>query len=317
MDPDTVVPPLADPLSPRQVQAAKVAEGCPHWEHVLCPLCQSGCSTPVVTGSDVTDPEKGMGVVQCQECQLCYTNPRPSPETMARYYPPSYPPHQPRSKRTTTSRRPGADERHHLPPWGQRRLLDFGCGNGSFLERMQAQGWEVTGIDTSTTVVERLRSRGFQALVGTLPHPDLEPDGFDMITMWQSLEHVHDPLRALEAAHVLLRPGGKLLVSVPNLASLSFACFGRAWFGLDLPRHLTHFTPQTLKQMLIAAGFRPGPVRLEEHSSWVRASAAKATGRNGLLNWKNLLGYKVPSRVLSAVSNVLGRTDSIRVIATR
>ena len=64
--------------------------------------------------------------------------------------------------------------------------------------------------------------------------------------MWSSLEHVHEPRLAVRAAREVLRPGGLLVVYVPNLGSWSFRTFGEHWFALDLPRHLTHFTPETL-----------------------------------------------------------------------
>src|SRR5262249_34256030 len=138
-------------------------------------------------------------------------------------------------------------ERRVLPWHGNGRLLDFGCGGGSFLERMHKQGWSRVGLDTSEAAVRSIRSElGLAAPVGTLPHPELAPESFDVITMWHALEHVHAPLDVLREAHRLLAPGGRLLVAVPNIASWPFRWFGRDWFGLDLPRHLTHFEPETL-----------------------------------------------------------------------
>ena len=143
-------------------------------------------------------------------------------------------------------------------PWhGRGRLLDFGCGGGAYLERMHRQGWDVTGLDVSAAAVECVRTRlGLRALLGTLPHPELKPATFDVVTMWHSLEHVHEPLEVLRAAHQLLAPGGKLLVATPNIDSLPFRWFGQAWYGLDLPRHLTHFSSRTLRRLLERAGER-------------------------------------------------------------
>ena len=135
-------------------------------------------------------------------------------------------------------------------------MLDFGCGGGSFLARMHERSWQVTGLDVSHAAVQRIRNElGLDALFGTLPHPQLEPGSFDVITMWHSLEHVHSPLNVLREAHRLLARGGRLYVAVPNIDSLPFRWFGSAWYGLDLPRHLTHFSPWTLQLMLERAGF--------------------------------------------------------------
>ena len=153
-------------------------------------------------------------------------------------------------------------------PWpGPGRLLDFGCGAGSFLKTMADRGWQVTGLDAASGAVDQVRSKyGLPALVGTLPHPDLRPGSFDVVTMWHSLEHVHHPLALLRAAYDLLVPGGKVVVATPNIEGLPFRLFGHSWFGLDLPRHHTHFTPETLSLMLQTAGFRTQPVRFLRHN---------------------------------------------------
>ncbi len=209
-------------------------------------------------------------VAQCHACGLCYTNPRPSMAGMNAFYPADYVPHElPGNRRLKQPRWwhrvPFVRNRHdrlrkQLRPSGKARLLDFGCGSGSFLLRMRNQGWQVTGLDVSETVVERLRSTfSLHAFTGSLPHPALESGTFDVITMWQSLEHVHQPLETLTAAKELLAPGGQLIIAVPNIDSLAFRLFGTAWNGLDLPRHLVHFTPHTLRLMLQRpACARPG-----------------------------------------------------------
>src|SRR5262249_42694154 len=135
-------------------------------------------------------------------------------------------------------------------------LLDFGCGSGVFLEMMQKEGWDVTGLDVSEKVAERVSDRlEAPVLYGTLPHPELKPASFDAITMWHALEHVHNPLCVLRAAKKLLAPGGQLHIAVPNIGSLAFHCFGQSWFGLELPRHLSHFSQITLRALLNRVGF--------------------------------------------------------------
>ena len=109
--------------------------------------------------------------------------------------------------------------------------------------RMAELGWRVSGLDVSPLVAQSIRDElGLEIHLGTLPHPDLSPGSFDVVTMWQSLEHVHEPLAVLRAAYELLSPGGRIVVAVPNYESFAAKWFGEHWFGLDLPRHLTHFT---------------------------------------------------------------------------
>ena len=137
------------------------------WEEVPCLLCAGDRLSPLVEAPDRAAGSAGLWfvVVQCQDCGLCFTNPRPSARTIGQFYPSGYRPHH--LSRTRKIRRrisswigwPGRSrERKTMPPHGQGRLLDFGCGGGSYLERMHLQGWRVTGLDVSTAAVERVRS---------------------------------------------------------------------------------------------------------------------------------------------------------------
>jgi SAM-dependent methyltransferase len=301
------------------------------WEETDCPLCgrdEAGLITEAADHIPAKGPGFRFAVVNCRHCGLTYTNPRPSAESLAQFYPSHYPPHA-LPKITTTSRPPSrflsrifgrpCPERRGLLPWpNPGRLLDFGCGGGSFLVEMAERGWQVTGIDSSTQVINSLRGQfGFDVVAGTLPHPELFPGSFDVITMWQSLEHVHQPLAVLRAAYELLVPGGKLIVAVPNFESLSAVWFGQNWYGLDLPRHLTHFVPRTLSTMLQTGGFRVTSLRSWVHADWMRTSAeqAMAAETGGLAT--SLLRRKPISKLVAWYSHLCGRPDSIVAAAER
>jgi SAM-dependent methyltransferase len=241
---------------------------------------------------------------------------------MGQFYPAVYRPHRctPKPPRRISLWRRiwrGApNERRQLEWHGRGRVLDFGCGGGSFLAEMRAQGWQVTGLDVSAPTVERVRSElGLHVLEGSLPHDELKPESFDVITMWHSLEHVHQPREVLREANRLLAPGGKIIVAVPNIDSLPFRWFGRHWFGLDLPRHLTHFTPWTLPLMLERAGFRAGPVRLVRHSQWLRSSARWASADRRAPYWHRWLTTKPASRLATWYGYLTGQSDCILATA--
>ncbi|MCS6866561.1 MAG: class I SAM-dependent methyltransferase [Gemmataceae bacterium] len=301
------------------------------WEEAACPQCGSNSTELFLEAPDPLPPEnQGLifAVVRCCECHLIYTNPRPSPNSISRFYPADYRPHRRASKMRQTrsvhnlySRLFGrpCQERRGLLPWPKPgRLLDFGCGGGSFLKTMAEQGWQVTGLDAAVGAVEHVRDQhGLTALVGTLPHPDLQPCSFDVITMWHSLEHVHQPLTILREAYQLLIPGGQLIVATPNIASWPFRFFRTSWFGLDLPRHLTHFTPTTLRMILENAGFRLKSLRPLRHSDWLRSSArlAQRHHHGGLLT--QTLRWKPLAKLAAWLCYLAGQSDCILAIAER
>ncbi len=275
------------------------------WEEAACPLCAGHRRTMLIAPPDATLPCR---VVRCGDCGLAYTNPRPSPASVASLYPDDYAPHQPRPRQSRNS--PIA---RVLRPPG--RLLDFGCGAGALQRQLHKDGWRVTGLDLSPRAVRHVRERlGLEAIEGTLPHPDLLPASFDAITMAESLEHVHDPLGVLRAAHDLLRPGGTVVITVPNLDSFSFRWFGAAWFGLDLPRHLTHFEPPTLGRMLEHAGLRVEQLRPIRHNSWLRQSAARAPAPP---HWCRLLRHRLPASVAGWYGALRMRGNGMLAVAVR
>ncbi len=292
------------------------------WEEPDCLLCGSDRRTPVLEAADPSDAGRGLrfAVVRCADCGLQYTCPRPDPATIGQFYAADYGPfRRPRLKNRGEPWGPLAAmmgrpcvERRTLPWHGQGRLLDFGCGGGSYLERMRAQGWNVAGLDASAPTAERVRRElGIPCHVGTLPHPDLAPGSFDVVTMWHALEHVHDPLSVLRAAHDLLAPGGRLLIAVPNIASAPARWFGPSWFGLELPRHLTHFTPTTLRAFVEKAGFHFDRGRMVRHSDWLRLSA-QLSGRQGRRSvGQRLLTNKSAAKLVAWGCYLTQRADCI------
>ena len=133
------------------------------WEETNCPLCDSGAWTPLI---DAAEPGRGAEglrflVVRCDRCRLCFTNPRPGPNSIDSFYQADYAPHgKPVDEEYLPARRTrsqGRSLRKVLPLQGEGRLLDFGCGNGSYLLRMRRQGWTVTGVDASESAINRLR----------------------------------------------------------------------------------------------------------------------------------------------------------------
>lgn len=140
-------------------------------------------------------------------------------------------------------------------PTAQGHLLDVGCGNGEFLLRMRATGWQVEGIDPDPAAVDLARRAGLTVEEGTLTTIAPRVDRYDAITLSHVIEHVHDPLATLRACHAALRPGGVIWIDTPNIDAQGHHRFGRDWFPLEPPRHLAIFTRTSLRSLLERAGF--------------------------------------------------------------
>lgn len=288
------------------------------WERTACTLCGRDDAEPIRTADDASGLR--VALARCRGCGLCYTNPRPSTATIGAYYPEDYAPYVKEMGRSgkqslwrRTLNRWSDDPRKGMAPRGAGQLLEFGCGSGSYLLRMREQGWTPTGLDFSPTAVERVRSFGIEAFVGSLPCDALAGRRYDAIAMWHALEHVHDPLAVLRAARELSAPGARLIVATPNFASWSAETFGSAWIGLDVPRHLTHFTPATLAAFLERAGFRVVRMRTLPHPGWIRKSAAEAR-RQGASRGGWCAG-SFGSRIAALWAKFRGRSDGLEAIA--
>ena len=164
-----------------------------------------------------------------------------------------------------------------LPP-GAPRLLDVGCGDGAFLAQMQAAGWDVQGVDPDPAAVRRGEEAGVPVEHGALAASTFPEGSFDAVTLSHAIEHIADPIAALRICHRLLRPGGVLSITTPNLASIGHSAFGRDWIGLDAPRHLVLFTPASLARAGERAGFRISPQRPSCRASWA-FTASEAISR--------------------------------------
>lgn len=139
-----------------------------------------------------------------------------------------------------------------LPPGA---LLEVGSGAGRFLERMRRTGWSVRGTDFDPAVAERIRSRyGIAIDVGDLRSLAYPSESYDAVAMSQVLEHVPEPVALLAECRRVLRPGGRLVLSTPNARALAHRRFGRAWRGLEPPRHLHLFTREALSRSAERAG---------------------------------------------------------------
>jgi len=231
-------------------------------------------------------------VARCRRCGFLYQRPRVRDENLADCYPDHYPRHQEPSPRipfkgspsrvravrwALASRlgyvalaepQPGLATRLRArplhrrlrwdcPPWrGRGRYLDVGCGSGGALGVAAVLGWNVAGVEVDEPAAAKARRFSARVHSGDLLAAPFDAGEFDVISAFHVIEHVPDPVAAVGRMLDWLAPDGLLIVEVPNAGGLGARLFGRAWSGLELPRHLSHFTPASLEHVVSRAGGR-------------------------------------------------------------
>lgn len=162
------------------------------------------------------------------------------------------------------------------------KLLDVGCGNGSFLAMMQKLGWNVSGVEPDANAAMIARERlGVPVTIGTLEDADFLDDSFDAVTAHHVIEHMHDPFGFLREVLRILKPDGKLVVTTPNIESWGHRLFRKSWRGLEPPRHLHIFSPKTLRISAEQIGYRVESLRTTARSAWERWYASRLIHRDG------------------------------------
>ncbi len=239
-------------------------------EHVHCNLC--GADDNVVRYPCTIEAEghgdwrafrcthSGYGrhhtIVQCRRCGLVYTDPRPDGcdivETYQAVEDPLYV--EEREGRVLTFERHLRPLEHITGPPNGRPLLDVGCYTGVFVEIAARHGWDAWGVDPSRWAVAQARARGLRVVEGTLDTADLPEGAFDVVTMWDVIEHVTDPSGVLQRAYQLLKPGGLAVVHTMDIDSLFARLMGGRWPWL-MEMHIYYFSRSTLRAMLEDCGF--------------------------------------------------------------
>ncbi len=230
-------------------------------------------------------------LMQCPGCQLVWLNPQPTPDDIGKLYANYFTHNKPNTNRNRNGGLRKAVKASILQSsYGYRmdgsnralgsflkcidplreivgssvrwleaheggRLLDVGCGNGRFLDQMRQLGWKVTGVEPDGAAASVARENlGSQVFECSLEEAELPSGRFDAITMNHVIEHVPDPIGTLRECHRVLKPGGKLVVATPNIKSMGCQAFGAYWRGLEVPRHLHLFCPQSLCMAAERAG---------------------------------------------------------------
>ncbi len=286
--------------------------------------------------------------VQCTHCQLGSLWPKPELQELIGFYPEHYYGNDGRKFSLIVEwlvRVVGA--RHSrffaglMPKEG--RVLDVGCGRGITLHALMRMGFQTYGFEVSSAAVEGVDS-GIQIRVGeSLQDAAFPDDFFDEVMLWHVLEHIPAPAATMAEVCRILKPGGVVIVAVPNFSSWQARWCGPSWFHLDPPRHLYHFPLRGLKRLLENAGFQ---CQSEHHFSlrqnpfgWIQSilNLCPWLPRNGLYAVLHRLGNRRPpftlairlqlwalcgllapiSLVLSVIAAICRQGATVHVVARR
>ncbi len=234
-------------------------------EPVGCYACGSVRATHFIDAEDDLTGKPGrFTFVRCDDCALVYQNPRIPAARIVDWYDDEYIAHRKKNDfglftplyrwaMDRHDRRKLALVRRYTALGASSRVLDLGCGAGTFLAKVRAQtGAHATGVDFKD-LSNRPWMRAIEFHCGR-PQAQRFEHPFDLITMWHFLEHDYEPQATLAQARDWLAPNGRMLIEVPRLDSVSFRLFAERWPGLQAPQHTVLYSRETLFAMVARAG---------------------------------------------------------------
>lgn len=183
----------------------------------------------------------------------------------------------------------------HLPFEAGGQLLEIGCGNGEFIQGMQNLGWRVTGVEMDEHAAAVAKGRGLNVFCGRIENVSLPENTYSAIVMNHVIEHVTEPANTLSRCCDLLRPGGELILTTPNPSGLGHRLFRDTWRGLEPPRHMQLFGPQSAGACIEGSGLEITEMRSTLHWS------------DGILRQSVLLAFpslrgNLPGKLLAAAA---------------
>jgi SAM-dependent methyltransferase len=287
-----------------------------------CPLCGGDRTNLFMNAPDRYHGRRDRyELFSCLSCSCVWLKDAPKPQDMGFHYSEDY-------HRAIMA----AGEKSAGSRWQRQRevirknksggaILDIGCSSGGFLGTMKGPNWKLYGIELSTSTAEKARaSTGAEVFVGDVLDAPFAPDSFDVITGFDLVEHVYEPRLFLSKVLQWLKPGGIFYAGVPNINSWEARAFGTFWYGLELPRHLFHFSPQSVRYLTSSLGFKELLLTttqtnyIEKSASYVYSALIESLGGSPVPMSKSV-PRGIPSRALRkllriTIMNPFGRVAS-------
>ena len=276
-----------------------------------CPLCGSSSFNSFLNCKDYTTSQESFGIVRCSNCTFAITNPRPTKLTVGTYYQSNqYVSHNATAtglfesiyflaRRLTLRWKINLIRKYNQPG----TILDFGCGTGDFLNVCDKKGWNCYGVEPSS--IARNKASQNPKIEVREQLQDLRIKQFDIITLWHVLEHIHDLNSVLVELKNRLTKNGVLFIAVPNYLCHDALVYKEHWAGYDVPRHLWHFSKETMSKLLLKHKLKlvtTLPMKLDSAYVSLLSEKYRNPEKNSLL------------RVLSAIYN--GISSNVRALST-
>lgn len=230
-----------------------------------CPVCDSAGIHHVFNARDHTVTSESFGIWQCANCSVRFTQNVPGIDDIGKYYKSeNYISHTETSKglvnwlylrvrKFTLSSKRRFIESETQQTKGM--LLDIGAGSGAFVHHMKTSGWAVEGVEPDSGAIERAAREYQLSLKPSSALFNFEEHSFDAVTMWHVLEHVHDLHGYIKQIKKIIRSGGTVFIAVPNYTSYDAEHYQSSWAAYDVPRHLYHFSPAAMIELMKKHGF--------------------------------------------------------------
>ncbi len=328
-------------------------------ETVSCDFCGSREHTPYLKSKDFINKKDGsFSVVRCNACGLIFTNPRPDKTEILDFYPASTPYYVFTEKdlkpiKVITGRyafllhyfkgyfpeKPSMafhkallypiylikkhkfdiDAIPDFVPGGT--LLEIGSSYGKFLYSMKNLGWKVKGIEMShEAVATGNKAYGLDLICQDIDEVSFEAHTFDVVIMRMVLEHVFSPDKTIENISRWLKPEGQFIIVIPDISGFEARVFGRYFYGLQVPNHLYHYSPETISKYLAKHGFKIHTITHHKTDRDFFQSIENALSENTSLSWLKMLRkgiFKMPVRLFLCILSVVYRTGRMTVIAKK
>ena len=230
--------------------------------YTSCPVCGSSRISPVFAVTDYTVSRQSFPIEECLDCSVRFTQGVPGPDEMAPYY------HAESYISHSDSRKGLINRLYHFARkitlyqkkkiianatgLQDGRLLDVGAGTGAFMQYMHTAGWDVTGLEPDLKARHNANEINGVRLLPMTELENFSANTFDVITLWHVLEHVHHLYDYLKNLKNIMKPGGALFIAVPNYTSYDASTYLTYWAAYDVPRHLYHFSPNSMRMLLAA-----------------------------------------------------------------